>query len=132
MTKPNKRISRSRTSRKSSLKFPVTAAAREFHQRYRRAERFPHCDALPENASRKAIREALAKDQAVRNEHKASVQKYLARFYKFDETGGVWTRPKPLKSMVDIVELAVAGLEDVGASRALSIAIVRAAGLRIF
>src|SRR5687767_3802444 len=110
MNKANKRISRGRTSRKSALKFPVTAAAREFRQRHKRAwsEAHRHLKALPENASRKQRRDAMEKDQAVRDEHEAWVLKYLSRFYKSDRCGGDWHKPKPLKSRADIVELAVA------------------------
>ena len=50
-----------------------------------------------------------------------------ARFYE----GKKWTHPKPLKSSADIVELAVAGLDEVAAARALRVAIVQATGYRL-
>jgi hypothetical protein len=124
---------RPRSASKSSLKFPVTDQAREFNRRRKRswAEHYSHSRALPKKASRKRQREGGERDQAARAEYEPWVRDYLSRFYRQYPGGGDWHEPKPLKSLTDIVELAVAGLDNVAASRALSVAICRAAGLKI-
>jgi hypothetical protein len=45
--------------------------------------------------------------------------------------GKKWTHPKPLKSSADIVELAVAGIDEVAAARELCVGIVQATGHKL-
>jgi hypothetical protein len=85
---------------------------------------------LPKNASA-AKRAAQAKNEAALAEHEAYVVDYLGRYFKQGPDGGSWTRPRRLRSLEAIVELAVAGLDHVAPSRALCVAVCRAAGIRM-
>ena len=109
---------RSRQSQKTvkTLKLKLTPAAIEFLERSARELAAIRASFNP-NVSRREL-------EARRAKYRAYVEAYCARFYE----GRKWTHPKPLKSSADIIELAVAGLDEVAAARALCVAIVQATG----
>ena len=129
MAQATKRIQRKPLTRKN-LKLPLSTAAREFHERWRKSSdtRYEHSRALPEDAPHKAKREAYAKDAGAGAEYDAYVAHYLTRFYKADE----FLRPRSINTVAEIVDLAVAGIDNARAARTLCVAIARGAGLKIF
>lgn len=112
-------VTRKRAQIKTPLKLKLTPAAIEFLERRARDL----------SATRASFNPTVSRgvSKARRAAHRAYVEEYCARFYE----GTKWTHPKPLKSSADIVELAVAGLDEVAAARALCVAIVQATGYRL-
>ena len=124
MTQATKRVARKTGKTVTTLKLALTPAALEFLERSENelaATRSAFNPYTPPKERRKAFRADVAR----RAEHRKYVDAYCARFYT------KWTHPKSLASINDIVELAVAGLDEVGAARALCVAIVQATGHKL-
>jgi hypothetical protein len=119
MARAPTRVVRKRAQIKTPLKLTLTPAAIEFLERSARDLSATRASFDPTVSRRMA--------EARRAAHRAYVEEYCARFYE----GKKWPHPKPLKSSADIVELAVAGLDEVAAARALCVAIVQATGYRL-